>query len=28
VEKHGGWIEVESEKGRGTTMRVYLPVTN
>ncbi len=26
VEKHGGWIEVESEKGRGTTMRVFLPV--
>lgn len=26
VEKHGGWIEVESEKGRGTTIRVFLPV--
>jgi signal transduction histidine kinase len=25
VEKHGGWMEVESEKNKGTTMRVYLP---
>ncbi|NIR47940.1 hypothetical protein GWO43_05785 [candidate division KSB1 bacterium] len=25
IEKHGGWIEVESEKGRGTNMRFYLP---
>lgn len=26
VEKHKGWIEVESEKGKGTTVRFYLPV--
>ncbi len=26
VEKHDGWIEVESEKGRGTKMQFYLPV--
>jgi PAS domain S-box-containing protein len=26
VKKHGGKIEVESEEGRGTTVKVYLPV--
>ncbi|MFQ5706191.1 MAG: nitrogen regulation protein NR(II) [bacterium] len=25
IEKHGGWIEVHSGKGKGTTMRFYLP---
>lgn len=25
IEKHGGWIEAESEKGKGTKMRFYLP---
>ncbi|MFQ5822423.1 MAG: nitrogen regulation protein NR(II) [bacterium] len=27
IEKHGGWIEAESQKGKGTIMRFYLPVT-
>ncbi len=26
VKNHGGWIGVDSHKGRGTTVRVYLPV--
>lgn len=27
IEKHGGWIEAESQIGKGTMMRFYLPVT-
>lgn len=27
IKQHSGWIEVESEKGRGTKFRVQLPVT-
>jgi PAS domain S-box-containing protein len=26
VQEHGGWIDVESQEGRGTTFRVWLPV--
>ncbi|MFQ5787964.1 MAG: ATP-binding protein, partial [Thermodesulfobacteriota bacterium] len=26
IAKHGGAILVESEKGKGTTFRVYLPI--
>jgi signal transduction histidine kinase len=26
VEKHGGWFEVDSEPGKGTSIRFYLPV--
>lgn len=26
IEKHGGWIEVESQKGQGTRIRFYLPI--
>lgn len=25
IEEHGGWLEIESAKGRGTTVSVYLP---
>ncbi len=28
IEKHGGWIEAKSEKGKGTIMRFYLPASN
>jgi PAS domain S-box-containing protein len=27
IKGHGGYIDVESEKGRGTTFRIYLPAT-
>lgn len=27
IEKHGGWMEAETEKGKATKMRFYLPIT-
>ena len=28
MKNHNGWIDVHSEPGRGTTVRVYLPIVN
>ena len=28
IKQHGGWIEVDSAVGRGTTLKVYLPVSS
>jgi CheY-like chemotaxis protein/two-component sensor histidine kinase len=27
VENHGGWVQVESQLGKGTAVRIYLPLT-
>ena len=28
IQQHEGWVEAESQPGRGTTFRIYLPVTD
>jgi CheY-like chemotaxis protein len=28
VKNHGGWIDIESQLGQGTTVRIYLPVVD
>ncbi|MDB4533067.1 ATP-binding protein, partial [bacterium] len=27
IQEHGGWIEVETSEGQGSSFSVYLPVT-